>query len=175
MSDRALSQLASASEVDTLLVPAAYAARWIALLEERGIDANLVLEPSGLTREMVDAPSGRLPLMAMVQLLWNGVTLANDPSLGLELGLTLKPTSHGALGVALISCDSLGDAIRLGDELQLDELSRHLADGEFTVSNLSQDATFRVRHSLSPRQIATILAGGRIAEHLSGSGSQSQS
>jgi len=63
------------------------------------------------------------------------------------------------------------DAVQPGDELQLDELSRHLADGEFTVSNLSQDTTFRVRHRLSPRQIATILAGGRIAEHLSGSGS----
>jgi len=65
------------------------------------------------------------------------------------------------------------DAVQPGDELQLDELSRHLADGEFTVSNLSQDTTFRVRHRLSPRQIATILAGGRIAEHLSGSGSKS--
>lgn len=65
------------------------------------------------------------------------------------------------------------DAVQPGDELQLDELSRHLADGEFTVSNLSQDTTFRVRHRLSPRQIATILAGGRIAEHLSGSGSGS--
>ena len=31
------------------------------------------------------------------------------------------------------------------------------------MSNLSQDTTFRVRHRLSPRQIATILAGGRIA------------
>ena len=66
------------------------------------------------------------------------------------------------------------DAVQPGDELQLDELSRHLADGEFTVSNLSQDTTFRVRHRLSPRQIATILAGGRIAEHLSGSGSKRQ-
>jgi aconitate hydratase len=65
------------------------------------------------------------------------------------------------------------DAVQPGDELQLDELSRHLADGEFTVSNLSQDATFKVRHRLSPRQIATILAGGRIAEHLSGKGSKS--
>jgi aconitate hydratase len=64
------------------------------------------------------------------------------------------------------------EAVQPGDRLQLDDLSRHLADGEFTVRNLSQDTTFRVRHQLSPRQIATIQAGGRIAEHLGGSGSQ---
>ena len=60
------------------------------------------------------------------------------------------------------------DAVRPGDELQLDELSQSLAtaDGELAVTNLSQNTTFRVRHHLSPRQIATILAGGRIAEHL---------
>ena len=104
-----------ASELDALLVPTAYAARWVALLEERGIDPELALAPAGLTREMVDAPSGRLSLAAMVQLLWHGVALANDPSLGLELGLSLKPTSHGPLGVAIISCDSLGDAIKLGE------------------------------------------------------------
>ncbi|MEY9928805.1 aconitate hydratase [Catenulispora sp. GP43] len=64
------------------------------------------------------------------------------------------------------------DAVRPGDELQLEDLSRHLADGEFTVGNLSQNTTFGVRHRLSPRQIATILAGGRIAEHAGkGSGS----
>ena len=60
------------------------------------------------------------------------------------------------------------DGVQPGDELQLDGLSRHLADGEFTVSNLSRNTTFGVRHRLSPRQIATILAGGRIAEHLGG-------
>jgi aconitate hydratase len=60
------------------------------------------------------------------------------------------------------------DAVQPGDELQLDELSRNLAaaDGGLAVTNLSQNTTFHVRHHLSPRQIATILAGGRIAEHL---------
>ena len=60
------------------------------------------------------------------------------------------------------------DGIRPGDELQLDELSQSLAaaDGELAVTNLSQNTTFRVRRHLSPRQIATILAGGRIAEQL---------
>jgi aconitate hydratase len=63
------------------------------------------------------------------------------------------------------------DAIRPGDELRLEELGRHLADGELTVADLTRDTTFRVRHRLSPRQISTILAGGRIAEHRAVSGS----
>ncbi|MEZ0114559.1 aconitate hydratase [Catenulispora sp. EB89] len=68
------------------------------------------------------------------------------------------------------------DAVQPGDELELDGLTRSLAaadgdtdgetDGELAITNVSQNTTFRVRHHLSPRQIATILAGGRIAEHL---------
>jgi len=68
------------------------------------------------------------------------------------------------------------DAVQPGDELELDGLTRSLAaadgdtdgetDGELSITNVSQNTTFRVRHHLSSRQIATILAGGRIAEHL---------
>ncbi|MGZ3421394.1 MAG: AraC family transcriptional regulator ligand-binding domain-containing protein [Polyangiales bacterium] len=103
------------AELESQGVPAAYAARWLALLEERGISPERALEGTGLTRAMVEDPAGRLGLGAVAMLLANGTQLADDPALGLELGLELKPTSHGPLGVALISCDSLGDAIRLGE------------------------------------------------------------
>ncbi|MBS2554266.1 aconitate hydratase [Catenulispora sp. NL8] len=60
------------------------------------------------------------------------------------------------------------DAIQPGDELQLDALAQGLADGEFTVRDVTQGTEFRVRHRLSGRQVATIRAGGRIAEHAGG-------
>jgi AraC-like DNA-binding protein len=151
-----------ASGLDALLVPSAYSARWVALLEERGIDPELALAPSGLTREMADAPSGRVPLAAMVQLLWHGVALANDPSLGLELGLSLKPTSHGPLGVALISCDSLGDAIRLGERYMTHQAMpwgmRLVVDGETASVQFVESASLGPMRSL----VLEIVLGGFV-------------
>jgi AraC-like DNA-binding protein len=104
-----------ASEVDRSFVPAVYAARFIELLRARGVDIEAVLRGTGVTHAVVDDPNGHVSLASMALLLWSGVRIADDPSLGLELGLELQPTTHGPLGVALISCDSLGDAIRLGE------------------------------------------------------------
>ncbi|MFL6114367.1 MAG: aconitate hydratase [Catenulispora sp.] len=57
------------------------------------------------------------------------------------------------------------DAVRPGDELLLEDLRESLDGGAVTVRNLTRGTTFQVRHELSPRQIATIRAGGRIAQH----------
>jgi aconitate hydratase len=43
------------------------------------------------------------------------------------------------------------------------DLGRQLRDrNEITVRNESRDTTIRARHRLSPRQVETVLAGGRI-------------
>jgi aconitate hydratase len=55
------------------------------------------------------------------------------------------------------------DRIEAGDELSVDGLSSALGSGaELTVRNRSKDADFAVRHRLSPRQVAIVLAGGQI-------------
>jgi AraC-like DNA-binding protein len=118
-------------------VPAVYAARWIALLEARGIDADSALRGTGISEDQLEDPDGRLGLGSVALLLFNGSRLANDPSLGLELGLDLQPTTHGPLGVALISCDTLGDALRLGErymtQRSLSWGARLVIDGDHAV------------------------------------------
>ncbi len=54
--------------------------------------------------------------------------------------------------------------VQAGDELLLDGVGEALEHGEVTVRNTTRDAAYKLRHSLSPRQIATIKAGGRIAQ-----------
>ena len=62
------------------------------------------------------------------------------------------------------------DAVRPGDVLLFQDLHTGLAGGsELTVHNVTQGTDHRVRHGLSPRQITTIQAGGRIAEHAAAS------
>ncbi|MDN5361842.1 MAG: aconitate hydratase, partial [Moorella sp. (in: firmicutes)] len=53
------------------------------------------------------------------------------------------------------------DRIAAGDTLAID-LSQGLKPEEITVTNTSQGFTFKVRHGLSPRQQAVILAGGLL-------------
>ena len=56
------------------------------------------------------------------------------------------------------------DHIEAGDELSIDGLTGALGSAaELTVSNRTKNADFTVRHRLSPRQVAMVLAGGQIA------------
>ena len=56
------------------------------------------------------------------------------------------------------------DQIEAGDELSVDGLTGALGSAaELTVSNRTKNADFTVRHRLSPRQVAMVLAGGQIA------------
>jgi aconitate hydratase len=55
------------------------------------------------------------------------------------------------------------DRVEAGDELSVDGLTDAFSSGtELTVRNRSKDADFTVRHRLSARQVAMVLAGGQI-------------
>jgi aconitate hydratase len=55
------------------------------------------------------------------------------------------------------------DRIEAGDELSVDGLTDALGSGaEFTVHDQARNADVTVRHRLSPRQVAMVLAGGQI-------------
>ena len=55
------------------------------------------------------------------------------------------------------------DRIEAGDELSVDGLTDALGSGaEFTVHDEARNADVTVRHRLSPRQVAMVLAGGQI-------------
>ena len=55
------------------------------------------------------------------------------------------------------------DHIEAGDELSVDGLTDALGSGaEFTVHDQARNADVTVRHRLSPRQVAMVLAGGQI-------------
>ncbi|NVB85673.1 MAG: AraC family transcriptional regulator [Kofleriaceae bacterium] len=85
------------------------------MLEQRGIDATELQARTGLSREQLADPNGRITIAAFCDVLVKAVELAGDPALGVELGLQLKPSSHGLLGLALMTCKTLGDAIAVGE------------------------------------------------------------
>jgi aconitate hydratase len=57
------------------------------------------------------------------------------------------------------------DDVQSGDELVVEDLEAGLRKGELSVRDTTRGTTYAVRHRLSPREVATVRAGGRIAEH----------
>jgi AraC-like DNA-binding protein len=103
------------SEFEIQLVPAAYGARFVALVESRGIAAADVLAGISVTRPELDDPNRRMSLADLARMFENGTRLTGDTSLGLELGLSLKASSHGMLGVALLTCATIRDTMAVGE------------------------------------------------------------
>lgn len=98
-----------------MLVPTSYVERYVALVEQRGIDAQRVLAGTQLRRERLADPDGRIALDSFADVIWRCVELTQDPALGIEVGLAIGPTGHGLLGFALMTCNSLRDAIAIGE------------------------------------------------------------
>src|ERR1700733_8068051 len=99
---------------DTPIVPVSYAARLGALLETRGFSVEQMLAGSGVTVAQLADPSARVSFQTMSDVFARALELSGDPSIGLELGLGPKASSHGMLGLALLTCNSVRDAVTLG-------------------------------------------------------------
>ena len=57
------------------------------------------------------------------------------------------------------------ERVEAGDQLVIEALREALRRGEVEVRNLTRDQSMPARHRLSTRQVAIVLAGGRIAEY----------
>jgi AraC-like DNA-binding protein len=95
-------------------IPMSYVARWIALLDTRGVSVDEALAGTSVTVDRLEDPAARVSVPDLVGLITAGVELANDPSLGFELGMSLKPTAHSWFGVAVMTASTLGEATELG-------------------------------------------------------------
>jgi aconitate hydratase len=60
------------------------------------------------------------------------------------------------------------DKVEAGDRLAVEHLHALADGGELTVRNLDRDVSIKARHRLSPRQVAMVLAGGRIPQFRQG-------
>jgi AraC-like DNA-binding protein len=94
------------------ILPGTYVELWLQLLEKSGVPRQTVLEGTGIVPgDLTDA--GRLSPVAVALAIARGMGLTKDPTLAFEFGLTMKPTAHGVLGYALMTCATLRDAILL--------------------------------------------------------------
>jgi AraC-like DNA-binding protein len=95
-------------------VPVTYAQILLDILVERGFSAEQVLSKSRLSAQLFSGTEARITPRQGTRLVMSALSLTGDDGLGYEYGLRLRPTAHGTLGFALMSCSTLGQAIQLG-------------------------------------------------------------
>jgi len=95
-------------------IPVAYVRLLLELAADRGVAADVLLAHGRLPTRLLDDVDGRVTPRQWSQLVWSALTLTGDDALGYEYGLRLRLTAHGAMGFALMSCATVGQALQLG-------------------------------------------------------------
>jgi AraC-like DNA-binding protein len=90
-----------------------YARLLCAELRRRGIAPEPMLQGSGLAWDTLHTGQAFLSLAQLQRLVTQALALSGDPALGLSVGLSTELSSHGALGFAAVSADTLGQVLHL--------------------------------------------------------------
>ncbi|GGA03314.1 AraC family transcriptional regulator [Dyella caseinilytica] len=150
-------------------VSAEYAVGLLQWLEQRRIPIEDVLVDTGIGPAQLEG-NLRLTTQQDAALLANAISLAGDPGMGFELGLRATLTWHGLLGLGLMSCATLGQALELWAEyLDLRTagfcLSVQKRDGrvELHIQDLSPGAPMR-RSALERLATMTACLGGQLTQ-----------
>jgi len=102
-----------ASAAGLPFIPARYYARLGELLSGHGLDGAAVFGQAGIAQETLDDPEGRLTLPQVEALIAEVYRIAPDIPWAFELGRSLKLSSHGMLGYAMLSSPDLDYVFQL--------------------------------------------------------------
>ncbi len=91
-------------------IPIAYLQLLVEILGERGISAAQLLHEQPLDPALLDDSQARMSPLQWTRLVLRAQALTDDPGLGYEYGLRMRPTVHGVLGYAAMSSASLRQA-----------------------------------------------------------------
>lgn len=93
---------------------AAYVLLCLDIVAERGFDPEEVAAAAGLTMDALRADGARISVIQHSLMTIQAAKVTGDDGIGIEWGLRTRPTAHGYLGYAMLSCNTLGDAVQLG-------------------------------------------------------------
>lgn len=94
-------------------IPVSYLQLLVEILAERGIDQAQLLAGVPIDAATLEQPEARMSAYQWTLLAMNGIRLSGDPGLGYEYGLRMRPTAHGFLGYATMSCTSMQQALEI--------------------------------------------------------------
>ena len=101
-------------------IPAFLIRSLVAALDDFALDAGRVLVGLGLSMDDLADPACRVSFRQGREVILRAMKMAKGRALGLETGMREKITSVGLVGYAMMTAGTVGDAVRLGLELQKD-------------------------------------------------------
>lgn len=90
-------------------IPIAYLQLLVEILAERGFSSAQLFEGLPVPSTLLTAP--RMSALQWTRLVLRAQELTQDPGLGYEYGLRMRPTAHGLLGYAAMSAGTVREAI----------------------------------------------------------------
>lgn len=95
-----------------LSLGAAYVSSVLPMLARHyGLDAEALLVTAGITGEQLQSSDSLIPFDRVAMLFLQALQMTGDPAFGLVVGSLVQPRSYQVLGYAVLSCDTLGEAI----------------------------------------------------------------
>lgn len=104
----------------TANIPAFLIRSLVATLSDFGLDPLRLLVGLGLTIEDLDDPACRVSFRQGREAILRAMQMAKGRAMGLETGIREKITSVGLVGYAMLTAPTIGDAVKLGLQLQKD-------------------------------------------------------
>lgn len=95
--------------------PARYLHLLLRLLEQRDVNCDAALTPLGVDRAKLSHPTAKLPTEPSIEVFRELLAKHGDPGMGLQLGRSLNIGEMGDLGLAMLRCATLGEALRCAE------------------------------------------------------------
>lgn len=93
--------------------PAAHVSHLVDLVARWNVSEETLLEDIGWSRQDLLEPGRTLPLDAAIALFERARKLTGERGIGVYLGLQMRASAHGFVGLAAMTADTLGEAIRV--------------------------------------------------------------
>lgn len=153
-------------------LPTAYANIVLEIAKDQGFDAQQVLNNGALDPDLIEENPDYITPWEYVMLHISVAQLTGDQSIGMQLGLRMRPTAHGFLGYAILSCNNLREAMQLG--LRFMRIRQQQIAVEYRRDGDNDIVTFRERQDFGPVRhflLEGMLIGvARSAQYLLNSG-----
>lgn len=94
-------------------IPISYLQLMVEIVTERGIALEQLLAGVPIDPALLTRPEARMSAQQWTMLALNAIKLTGDPGLGYEYGLRMRPSAHGFLGYATLSCATMRQAMEI--------------------------------------------------------------
>lgn len=94
-------------------VPVSYLQLLLEIVAERGFATEELFKGLPVSPGLIDSPTSRMSAMQWGMLVTRAMRMLPEPALGYACGLRTRPSAHGFLGYAVLSCGSVRESMDL--------------------------------------------------------------